>query len=29
MLIRESGVAVTLLGAEILGIDGVELRSKQ
>ena len=28
MLIRESGVAVTLLGTEILGIEGVELRSK-
>tara|TARA_B100000768_G_scaffold18899_1_gene17069 strand:- start:537 stop:764 length:228 start_codon:yes stop_codon:yes gene_type:complete len=25
MLIRESGVAVTLLGTEILGIEGVEL----
>ena len=29
MLIRESGVAVTLLGTEILGIEGVELRSSK
>ena len=28
MLIRESGVPVTLLGTEVLGVEGVELRSE-